>query len=761
MSDSAELWNLLAIRRDSGAAFDLPWVIAEARKRGIRADISDVRDLAWRHGAGAMGLVPHSRLVEVFIDISMARRPRSVLDPFAGVGFLVIPVVERASPQTAAAISFNRTEAEIGALLSDNLAIQWILANVALDELSQTGEADLVISCPPWGGRVRSTNVNGTQIGDDLGHLIVAKACGEHLSSTGLAAVVLPPSFLSKNSPGSLRSSLSDLGLHLSGVLHIPSGFFAATAIESYLVLIDREAHSDLFVGELSTSAEHNKVLLHNFFARRSGSQLALGSITTQEFSGYRSHDVDQRVAKLVKSMGLKSTPLVDIAFEINLTKSRDPQDFADRDNAVYLPLIGTSPVRTSREELSLKAHNYAQIVLDSQKALAPYVAGYFNSTLGRTSLEGLRSGTTIRHVTKAALSGSSIYLADLNAQLKCIQADSRASNLMSELSALRKQIWDAPLKISRTSDEIERVNHENSLLSWMEALPFPLGSILWTYNSVTPNKERYEHLLHFFEAVAQFYALVMWSATYSTPILRSDERYPLRPDKPFQNSLERSTFGTWIEMASRLAKFGRTLLNAGQDGRDALTAGFGTADADLLRSLFASEIIDQLQTANSIRNRTVGHGGIVSAQEAGNRRVLLENVLATVRDAIGSTWRSFPLLKAGAVRIKSGAFHYDAERIMGRSAPFERIEATTKNAIEDGRLFLFAQDTNVGVPLIPLIFVGPPPQGVQNACYFYNRIDNDGVRFVSYHFEEQAEVHRVDPDIDEALHNLVESTGT
>jgi hypothetical protein len=38
-----------------------------------------------------------------------------------------------------------------------------------------------------------------------------------------------------------------------------------------------------------------------------------------------------------------------------------------------------------------------------------------------------------------------------------------------------------------------------------------------------------------------------------------------------------------------------------------------------------------------------------------------------------------------------------------------------------------------------------PAPGNEEIACYFFNRLEKQGVRWVSYHFEKEAE--RVEPD--------------
>jgi len=44
---------------------------------------------------------------------------------------------------------------------------------------------------------------------------------------------------------------------------------------------------------------------------------------------------------------------------------------------------------------------------------------------------------------------------------------------------------------------------------------------------------------------------------------------------------------------------------------------------------------------------------------------------------------------------------------------------------------------------------VGSSPVSAKNACYFFNRLEKNGARFISYHFADQPEM--VDPPYDTA----------
>ena len=74
---------------------------------------------------------------------------------------------------------------------------------------------------------------------------------------------------------------------------------------------------------------------------------------------------------------------------------------------------------------------------------------------------------------------------------------------------------------------------------------------------------------------------------------------------------------------------------------------------------------------------------------------------------------------------------------------------------MDDGVLHLKGQDERNALALLPLIKVMPAPQSAENACYFYNRQERDGVRFVSYHFEKEADITDVFADTAQAILKL------
>jgi hypothetical protein len=55
-------------------------------------------------------------------------------------------------------------------------------------------------------------------------------------------------------------------------------------------------------------------------------------------------------------------------------------------------------------------------------------------------------------------------------------------------------------------------------------------------------------------------------------------------------------------------------------------------------------------------------------------------------------------------------------------------------------QLYLVSLKTGHALKLLPLLQVGASPASAKNACYFFNRLEKGGIRFVSYHFVDQPE---------------------
>ena len=117
----------------------------------------------------------------------------------------------------------------------------------------------------------------------------------------------------------------------------------------------------------------------------------------------------------------------------------------------------------------------------------------------------------------------------------------------------------------------------------------------------------------------------------------------------------------------------------------------------------------------------------------------LVSSVRQKKNEGIAQNSKLIFVTPAGLLRNFILQISSDASR--GSRTPFERVQRITTDPLETECLYLIAKGENKALRLIPFLKVMPSPSTEQNACYFFSRREKNGLRFVSYHFETEAEV--------------------
>ncbi len=754
-----KLWQHLERERGRYRLRGLHDLLSIAKEHDLAPTLEDLRALAARMQELSEGVCP-AIVAEFIVDCVSGRAAQAVLDPWSHQGTLLLPVVRSLKPERTLAICPNVDQVEIARYLDADGIVSWCCADPVkrLDE--ESGSFDLIVSCPPFGLRPSKERYDTPEahvsVHDDAGNHALLKSC-RLLTDGGKALFVVHPGFVSPSKTNGVYANMSRFGLRVEAYIGIPAGTFVPwTGIPTGLVLIGRGDRQPIFVAALAGNRDRNRVLIENMLARREGKELALGSIVDpQTFRGFEPLAAQERITRMAARSGLDPIPFADVFSEVNLTASSDPTDFENKPNAVYLPLIGRSDAVSSLSELTLKPHNYAQLIIDFSREDEPeYIAAFFNSPLGHVVRESACSGVTIPKITKKTLSHIDVFLPPPEIQRNALDAHSRIRGLVAELTELQQRMWMRPRTVDQTVRELNRVNNEERFTDWLASLPFPLATILWAYHAENVNfHKKLDHLDHFFEALAEFLATLFLSA-----FVRDDEIFKAERDKlrdalsRHHLSVERSTFGTWVKVAERLGKRARTMLNGAEEERARCKRLFMSHDHELLQSLLSSKLVGIMQDTNALRNDWRGHGGVVGDSIVIQRLDRLGVYLTKARECFGDMWSRYQLYRPREMKFVEGTFSVSADMLVGLATPFETVTIQTSEPLEHGHLYFFADGETRGLKLLPLIRVLPSPDTAENACYFYNRRQSDGVRFVSYHFEGGAEVVRQDNETEQVL---------
>jgi hypothetical protein len=645
---------------------------------------------------------------------------------------------------------------ELAKVLNPDQRIQWKLGDpfLLVDELESS--FDVVVGCLPLHSQENSvvlTSEDGNiELRDHMSSSLMLKA-SLLLEPDGTGFFVVPSSFFSKRSPHTVYANMSRFGVSVNAALSLPRGTFEpATGISSLLLIIKREDPKDLFVGELVSDARSSSTLLRNLQRRTEGKTTQLGTLLKPEtFISFPALTAQRDVERLGRSLGVKPTALSEIAVELNLADRKKEEGFEDKANSVYLPLIGTSPAVTTLADFRIKPQNYIQIVVDTKKAIPSFVANSFNTPLGRKIRESVSSGV-ITKIGKFRLANAHVYLPDMDTQTETLRVQSVITNLATQLEEYERQLWRQPRDATPIDKMLRSLNREDSFESWIESLPFPLASILRSYHAENDATHQVSHLLNFFEALSQFVCTLLLSG------LRNDSMLFARITEKWSGSVsgepewfKRSTFGGWNRLGEQLAKEIRRLLSSNETRQQCLDT-FGSPDETLLDTLTNKKLFAILKEVKDNRDNWKGHSGIVGDQESQRRHTLLQSNLSNAMRLIADSYTTTQLIQPDSAQFRQGIFHYQVKLLMGANPIFKKIKVVTNGPMEMGKLHLLNLGQYKPIELLPFFRLMESPKTHQNALYFYNRVDGTKIRWVSYHFDPEAEAFTQDEEVTSAL---------
>jgi len=684
-------------------------------------------------------------------------------DPWADLGVLAATVHDVTNARKTFA-----NEPLIGNLpLAQALTpqLEW-RAEDALAFLAAEGESfDVVASVLPMGLRLQTSIEFPTKSGDRLqlsgemgAALLVAASL--QLSATGIGLFVVTPSFFFAR--GSLVEELPQLGLCIAAALELPAGSLApATNIPTFLVVVRKKVSEEMFVAQLSQDSRTNRQIIDNLREGRADGPLELGRLVAAKgFRGLDSLRLGEQLTLAEQHFEVRAVRLGELTQSIRLGRPGEDFEFPETPNALYIPLIGISDVLEGSEVLTLKRQNYAQVAIDQARTDARFVARFLNSSLGRSVREATKTGIAIRKLNTAGLKDLQVLIPNLETQKRLLEVDARLAaerntllGLQNDVAALQRELWANPRKLADVDDQIQALAsqlakgatpHASSTLEqWFETLPFPLASILraWQASNSREYKARYEHLLHFFEATAEFLSVIYLSAFSSQPVLFEEHKEKLIDALQKQHlSLERSTFGTWKVIVEYLSKQTRSYLFGDPIQRKLCLELFYDESGAFPEMLSGKDLVAVLAAANKLRNDWTGHGGMVGEGEAKERNEQLVGELQRLRQSMKDVWQGTRLIRAIHCRPSKGRFDNEVAILVGSNSEFLKESRAMAVWLDVERLYLISKDSDQALLLLPLMHVGASPESAKNACYFFNRVEKDGARFISYHFADYPE---------------------
>lgn len=738
---------------------NLDHAIREAlSQKGLRADdaqVSAMSRLVNSRELGAFVLPPVIK--SAVAQLLHGRSADFVLDPWAGLGQLAELAKITTGAGKAEALVIEQEVADLGRLLNPSLT------SVVGDPLLRIREIDqplnVVVSVLPWGVRDNSQSlligVDGQPVslrGDYAERLMIESA--QKLPDDGVGLFVVENAFFYRSR--SAFQHLDKFGLFVHAAFSLPSRTFMQSRGPNagHLIVIGKNRPPKLFVAQLTDEEDSNRQALRNFRNRKVGGELQFGRYVEYDaFEGIEKIYLEERVKRFARKIGGNSIPLSTLAK--GFVRGHRDRPFENLSNEVFIPVVGTrNKAVILQSDMEIRPEHYMQVELDPEMVSAEYVARYLNSDLG---FELRAMSTTSGNILRiTSLDDFPIFMpvdetAILRFQDKIASERIKLTSLQNQLSEIEFDLWaglraDSQLvaRLDQVSSRLEGGDGDNGLLHWIETLPFPLASILRLWQTAHSNrhKDRYEHLLHFFEATTEFIGIIFLSAFARDPETFDELRTKIDSALRRQNlSLSRSSFGAWRVVVEILG----AVVREGLDGKNSAQIGelFSDKSNELPRALSSIALGQIFSEANRIRNDWTGHGGAVPPNIAEQRHMQVLDLLEKLRIHFSSVWKSAKLIQPVAGRDMETYHENEVRLLVGSNSQFVTDTITTGSSLPTTRLYLISGDQPQALKLEPLVRMDASPVDEMNACYFFNRYEGGSARFVTYHFSTIAEVNQ------------------
>lgn len=194
-----------------------------------------------------------------------------------------------------------------------------------------------------------------------------------------------------------------------------------------------------------------------------------LKTIAVNNFFGFERIKIDEQIKRLeTQYNSYQKHSIKEIAVSINTIKGGD--FFTEKQNAVYIPRIGNSPVIFDLSNARLKHHNYFQIVL-TETVKNEYLSIFFQSVLGKMILSSLTSQSFINHLNKKELEQAYVAIPNLEEQESIIIAQKSINELRNEITLFENELAMNPLNARKIYTQISKMIESIKILSDSERI--------------------------------------------------------------------------------------------------------------------------------------------------------------------------------------------------------------------------------------------------------------------------------------------------
>jgi len=267
-----------------------------------------------------------------------------------------------------------------------------------------------------------------------------------------------------------LRARLQDQGIFVNGLINLPKGFMGKiTNLQPMIIIVSREKTDKEFILDIS-SLKNYDFNLGNLFNNVDSDDISIGNwISPDSFRGFEALKLSKELDAIRGDYSeFPSYPLKEICKEINMGKYNE--EFKERSDTVYVPLIGRQQAVNSVDHLKIKHQNYAQLIVDRDVIIPEYMKAFLNSKIGIVSLETGKVGF-IPRLRKIDLAAFEIPTPDLAIQEKVASTINKYNYIKDKLEEIGETLSVRPFSDETTTETIDSIMENVGTLSELDQI--------------------------------------------------------------------------------------------------------------------------------------------------------------------------------------------------------------------------------------------------------------------------------------------------
>lgn len=331
--------------------------------------------------------------------------------------------------------------------------------------ISASKGCDLIVGDLPFGlARMVACELNGIAIKTHENWSYIARAlvC---LRDDGIGLFLVEPHALRSVQGNNFREALNKAGFFVNAIFNCPENICQPqTTLRPVVMIISKSTGEKIFIAELRDSLQASGVAA-NFCKQIDTNTLEGGTyVEDAKFKSFATYKSEKQIEVLsTQYKEYRRFKLAEVSTAVNAPSKKG---FVEQDNALYLPKLGTSPAQCRLSELTIKPHNYFQIVLNKTIVTNAYLKLFFSSTLGRLVYNSLLSCSFIPSMTKESIQTGMVPIPSLAEQESIVVAHNKLSALKSSIDGYEKELALNPKSARTIESQVDKVLVSLNMLS-------------------------------------------------------------------------------------------------------------------------------------------------------------------------------------------------------------------------------------------------------------------------------------------------------